>query len=123
MTAGRTLAANEPGTYGWNGTVTEIKHPDTTVPRYSVPGWYERFGLVAGITGRDDGFDLGLKSPDSIGSVMERWAALREAVGSGFRATAVGHQIHGARLRTYLDPIEGWLLTEAIDGHCSTLPG
>jgi polyphenol oxidase len=105
------------------GGVAEIKQPNPTTPHYAIPEWQEQFGLVAGITGRDGGFDLGLKSPDPIGSVMERWSALRNAVGPGFRATVIGHQIHGSHIRTYLDPLEGWVLTEGVDGHCATVPG
>ncbi len=43
-------------------------------PRWEVPGWSERFGVVAGISGRAtaDGtpFDLGLWTDRPVGEVM-----------------------------------------------------
>ena len=52
-------------------------------PRFEIPDWRERYGVVAGITGRGSepgrGFDLGLWSDAPVGEVMSRWRAFRRA--------------------------------------------
>src|SRR5256885_12266873 len=54
------------------------------VPLWEVPGWRERFGVVAGITGRgsdlSEPFDLGLWTTQPVGKVMSRWRAFRAAL-------------------------------------------
>ena len=59
------------------------------VPRYEVPGWREKYGLIAGITGRP--FDLGLWSSQPVGEVMGRWRQFR-ATESCLVACALGHK-------------------------------
>jgi len=54
------------------------------LPRFEIPGWRTRHGLVAGITGRGAGsvpYDLGLWSMQPVGEVMTRWKELRSAEG------------------------------------------
>jgi purine-nucleoside/S-methyl-5'-thioadenosine phosphorylase / adenosine deaminase len=88
-------------------------------PRFEIPNWQEKFGVVAGVTGRD--FDLGLWSEQPVGEVMSRWLAFRRAH-SGFFAVALGNQVHGVELMT-LDAGQGWIQMEGIDGWITTVPG
>ena len=60
-------------------------------PRYELTDWRERYGVVAGITGRP--FDLGLWSDQPVGQVMTRWRQFRD--GLGFARYVLGHQCHG----------------------------
>jgi purine-nucleoside/S-methyl-5'-thioadenosine phosphorylase / adenosine deaminase len=96
-----------------------------TVPRYEIPGWRERYGVVAGITGRGDeagrGFDLGLWSKQPVGEVMSRWLAFRREM-AVFPAVALGNQVHGVQVTT-ANTGPGWMQLEGIDGWISTQPG
>lgn len=87
----------------------------STFPAYAVPGWRHRFGLVAGITGKGEGFDLGLNGADPVRDVMGRWRALRDGL-PGFAAVAQGHQVHGTTVHTHA-PFRGWLRLDDTDGH------
>jgi YfiH family protein len=92
---------------------------DGPVPRYEIPGWRERFGVVAGITGRGSaepsGFDLGLWTPQPVGEVMRRWRALRQAEPQ-FRAHVMGHQVHGSAVAWHA-AAQGWTILDGVDGH------
>jgi len=96
-----------------------------TVPRYEIPGWRERFGVVAGITARGSepgrGFDLGLWSSEPVGQVMSRWLNLRREL-ADFPAVVLGNQVHGAEILT-LDQGRGWIQVEGVDGWLTTQPG
>jgi polyphenol oxidase len=89
-----------------------------SVPRFEIPGWRERYGVVAGITGRgsdlDRGFDLGLWSKEPVGEVMSRWLSLRREMAS-FPAVILGNQVHGVEL-LQIDSARGWVREEGIDG-------
>lgn len=95
------------------------------VPLYEVPGWRERYGVVAGITGRGEpdgrGFDLGLWTDAPIGDTMGRWRAFRRAL-PGFNAVVVGNQSHGVEVMS-LDAGVGWIQVEGIDGWTTVSPG
>jgi YfiH family protein len=95
------------------------------VPRFEIPGWQERYGVVAGITGRGSGpgrgFDLGLWSDAPIGEVMSRWRAFRRGLPE-FTAVALGNQVHGVEVMI-LDVGRGWIQVEGIDGWITTAPG
>ena len=95
------------------------------VPRFEIPGWQERYGVIAGITGRGAepgrGFDLGLWSREPVGEVMSRWLAFRRGL-PGFHAVALGNQIHGVELMS-LDAGRGWIQVDRIDGWITTAPG
>ena len=90
-----------------------------TLPRFEIPGWEERHGVIAGITGR--GFDLGLWSAAPAGDVMSRWRAFRHALPE-FTAVALGNQVHGVEVMS-LDAGRGWIQVEGIDGWITTAPG
>lgn len=104
--------------------ITETPVPGA-VPRFEIPGWRERYNVVAGITGRGTeagrGFDLGLWSTEPVGEVMSRWSAFRRAL-PGFHAVALGNQIHGVELMS-LDAGRGWIQVDGIDGWITTAPG
>jgi YfiH family protein len=95
------------------------------VPRYEIPGWRERFGLVAGITGRGEepgaGFDLGLWTGEPVGGVMHRWRAFRQAE-PGFGAQVMAHQVHGAEVAWHREA-RGWTVLEQVDGHLTDRAG
>jgi polyphenol oxidase len=94
------------------------------VPRYEIPGWQQRYGVVAGITGRGSGpgrgFDLGLWSREPVGEVMNRWLAFRRGMPE-FGAFILGNQVHGAEVRQ-VGPAEGWIQIQGVDGWVSTSP-
>jgi YfiH family protein len=89
------------------------------VPRYGLADWRERWGIVAGITGRGDGpvpgFDLGLWTREPVGEVMERWLLFRRAE-AGFDRFVLGHQVHGASIAWHVRGA-GWTWLEGLDGH------
>jgi YfiH family protein len=107
------------------------------VPRYEIPGWRERFGVVAGITGRGEapgsgtgagagagagaGFDLGLWTAEPVGEVMRRWRWFRQAE-PGFSAHVMAHQVHGGEVAWH-DSARGWTVLEGLDGHLTARAG
>jgi hypothetical protein len=95
------------------------------VPRFEIPGWRERYGVVAGITGRADAtgaeFDLGLGTEAPVGEVMARWRRFRQAE-PGFRATILGFQIHQTRVLWHRDG-SGWMIVDGVDGHATSTRG
>lgn len=97
-----------------------------SIPRYQIPNWQERFGVVAGITGRGTGnpaFDLGLGTTQPVGEVLGRWRALRSAE-PGFSVHVLGNQVHGTRVRWESGRCgEGWLQVPGVDGHATGTAG
>ena len=95
------------------------------VPRYEIPDWKERYGVIAGITGRGEGqgrgFDLGLWSGEPVGEVMNRWLAFRRAM-VGFQGVVLGNQVHGVEIGR-IESARGWVQVQGIDGWVSTTPG
>ena len=99
---------------------------DGALPRAELAEWRERFGLVAGITGRGDAadpFDVGLRSDAPAGRLAERWRALRDAFSPGFTAFQVGHQVHGVETAWHADVPPGWHVRDDLDGHASSQHG
>jgi YfiH family protein len=105
-------------------TVSEVPS-GSSLPLYEIPGWRERYGVIAGITGRGNergrGFDLGLWSSEPVGEVMSRWLAFRRAM-PGFHAIVLGNQVHGVEIMS-VDAGRGWIQIEGIDGWITTTPG
>ena len=124
---------------GWMGSRREIgaegqqdqegKLQETAIagdiPRFEIPGWRERHGVVAGITGRGSGagggFDLGLWSEAPVGEVMSRWRAFRRQLAE-FSTIALGNQVHGVAVLEVAGS-RGWIQVDEIDGWVTTLPG
>ena len=114
-------------------SATEVQHPaelreilvSGPVPRFEIPGWREKYAVVAGITGRGSqtgrGFDLGLWSEAPVGEVMTRWRAFRSEL-PDFHAVALGNQVHGVELMS-LDSGRGWIQVEGVDGWITAAPG
>lgn len=96
-----------------------------SVPRFEVPEWRARFGVVAGITGRGTpvgrGFDLGLWTDGPVGETMDRWRQFREAE-SGIDFVVLGRQVHKADILE-AGAGRGWLHVDGIDGWLTTVPG
>lgn len=99
---------------------TRVEGP---VPRFEVPGWREEYGVIAGITGRDDNaeFDLGLWSDRPVGQIMQRWNRLQR-VEPGFEGMVLGHQVHSTRVG-HRARVKGWLMIDDVDGHTTDVPG
>ncbi len=99
--------------------------PTAEVPRYHVPSWHSRFGVVAGITGRRDRggteFDLSLLSDRPAAEVTGRWRTLRDTL-SPITGVVQGHQVHGTEVRWH-DHVEGWLRLDGVDGHATGATG
>lgn len=118
-------------TFDWGGTrvaasatVREERLPGDQVPRMEVPGWRERFGVVAGLTTRgtrEHPFDLGLTSEVPVSRVMAQWAAFRAAE-PGFSLVALGRQVHGTEVAWH-EGGRGWLVLDGVDGHATGAPG
>ncbi len=89
------------------------------IPRYQVTAWQERFGVLAGITGRD--YDLGLWTGRPVGEVVGRWRAFRNAE-AGFAATLLGHQVHATEVVLHAGGV-GWIQLDGVDGHVTGTPG
>jgi polyphenol oxidase len=108
----------------WMELVREIEM-DSPVPRFEIPGWREKYGVVAGITGRGDepgrGFDLGLWNEAPIGETMSRWRAFRRAE-PGFPGVVLATQVHGGSVLTH-GRLEGWVQLDGHDGHVTGAPG
>jgi YfiH family protein len=95
------------------------------VPRFEIPGWRERYGVVAGITGRGEaegsGFDLGLWTQAPVNDVMIRWQAFRRS-DPGFDATVLGNQVHQTAVEFH-GSAKGWVQLEGLDGHATATKG
>lgn len=95
------------------------------VPRFEIPGWRERYGVLAGITGRGEGegagFSLGLWGEEATGEVQGRWRSLR-AASAGFDGFVLGSQVHGVVVRRAPD-VRGWLIVDGVDGHLTDSAG
>ncbi len=107
------------------GTIRSEDPVPGPVPRYELSEWRERFGVLAGITGRggeSPGFDLGLGgSTAPVGVVLERWRAFRAGV-PGFEGAVVSRQVHGTRIRWH-ERAEGLVILDAADGHATATAG
>ncbi|MDX2261462.1 MAG: polyphenol oxidase family protein [Gemmatimonadales bacterium] len=105
--------------------VDELRLPGT-VPLWEVPGWRERFGVVAGVTGRGEDpahpFDLGLWTEQPVGTVMGRWRTFRAALPE-CPSAVMAHQVHGGRVLWHRDAPGGWTIHEGADGHATRTPG
>ncbi|MES2306399.1 MAG: polyphenol oxidase family protein [Gemmatimonadota bacterium] len=105
-------------------TTDELPVPGE-LPLWEVPGWRERFGVVAGITGRGRGeepFDLGLWGRAQVGAVMGRWRQFLSHF-ADFPGALLAHQVHGGRVLCHESAPAGWTLFEGADGHVTSQPG
>ncbi|MBI4421757.1 MAG: laccase domain-containing protein [Gemmatimonadetes bacterium] len=92
-------------------------------PRLELEEWREKYGLIAGITGRADGFDLGLFTSAPAEAVLSRWLILQQSLAGAFRAFAVSRQMHSAGIRVHQDAGAGLRLFDGVDGHVTQSAG
>jgi YfiH family protein len=107
------------------GRVSQLaEHPvsDTRVPRFALTEWRSSYGLVAGVTSRQGGFDLGLTSRDPAGA-EERWQSLRTAFSPSFSTIVVSRQVHGTALARAGARADGLRILDGFDGHVTLEPG
>jgi len=104
---------------------TESFLTDRMVPRAELAEWRERFGLVAGLTGRGEngGFSLGLQTDEPVGQVMGRWRALLHAVQPAFPAFQMARQVHGATVAWHERVAAGWHVADDVDRHATAQRG
>ncbi len=86
-----------------------------------VPG-FDAFGIRAFTTTRVVG-TFGQNSDESVRDVMGRWSRLREEVRSGGSRFATATQVHGTHVIDHRPGWEGWLRSDAADGHISVERG
>jgi len=98
-------------------SISEVPAGDAAVPRLELAEWFERYGLVAGITTRP--LSLGLWSDEPVGQVTGRWRAFRAAFGARFPAIVLSHQVHSTEVRWHETLPEGWLILDGLDGHAT----
>jgi hypothetical protein len=80
--------------------------------------------VVAGITTRADGFNLGFGTADEAQKVSARWRAFLAAAQPSFTGAVLGHQIHGTAIRPHATtPTEGLQVLDGVDGHLTTAAG
>ena len=95
------------------------------VPRFELAEWKDRFGVLAGITGRGEDpapFDLGLAGRTApVGEVMGRWRAFRGSLPE-FPGIVLARQVHGTAVLWHAAASGLVILTEA-DGHATATPG
>lgn len=104
--------------------VAEVEVTGAPIPWFEVPGWGERYRVMAGITGRGSAaapFDLGLAGSEPIGQVLNRWQALSHSFPTG-RGTAVARQVHGTVVLWHED-FQGLAVHQGADGHATAKPG
>jgi len=104
-------------------TTAESSVGTAAAPRYELEEWKRRFGVVAGITGREGGFDLGLVSADSMRAVMTRWRAFEQAMAEEFSGLVVSVQRHATDIGSCDTPVNGLLIREGLDGHVTAAGG
>ena len=105
------------------GTVAERFNDNHAVPRYELEEWRGSYGVVAGITGREGGFDLSLAGGAPVSVVNARWRAFRDDVAQQFPGTVASRQQHGARIGIHEEPFSGLLVDEGLDGHATRVTG
>ena len=99
---------------------TESRRP---IPALELAEWADRYGLTAGITTRDGGFNLGLLTPEPAADVLGRWRTFASAMVPGFPAIVAGLQVHGRSVAMHHDPVPGWTIRDGVDGHVTGAAG
>jgi YfiH family protein len=93
------------------------------IPALELAEWADRYGLTAGVTTRDGGFNLGLLTPDPAAAVIGRWRAFASAVSPGFPAIVAGLQVHGRTVSRHVRPAPGWTIQDGVDVHATAEAG
>lgn len=93
------------------------------VPRYELVEWGDSHGIVAGVTGRDQGGDFGFTSGAAADSVIARWQRLGSELAAEFSGMIVSRQVHGSAVGVHEGRVEGFVLKDGLDGHVCTTAG
>jgi hypothetical protein len=88
---------------------------------YQLRSWWDRYGLLAGITSSTLDFTLGGSPP--VGHARQCWDAFLAQYRDQFTAVIAGYQCHGARVLLHQKPGPGLTLAPETDGHVTAAPG
>jgi hypothetical protein len=80
-------------------------------------------GLVAGITTRADGFNLGFGTAEPANQVAARWRSFLAAFRPQFSGAVLSHQVHGSAVGIHDAASNGLLMLDGLDGHTTQLGG
>jgi copper oxidase (laccase) domain-containing protein len=100
--------------------LAEVALDDATVPRSEL--WADR-GVVAGVTMRGSGFNLGLATDEPAVAVLERWRGLGRVMQPRFSSLVTSRQVHGTALAWHDRPAPGLLILDGLDGHLTGTAG
>jgi YfiH family protein len=108
-------------------SLAEVEIRDSTIPRYELLEWRQRFGLVAGITAKAQGLDFRLE-PEVEPQSQEpgnknKWIALARALEGRFHWVLVGRQEHTAEVAIHHQLDRPWTVVPRTDGHVTKLKG
>jgi len=92
-------------------------------PRLELGEWRAKYGVIAGITGADGGFDLGLWGRDPGERVLRNWTEFQSSFEPGFERFVVSRQKHGIDLARWEGGVQGLSIREGLDGHLTSEPG
>jgi len=90
----------------------------TIVDRSEVLTEWLEFGIRAFTTTREVG-SFGLMTDEPVNAVMSRWAELRRELSPGGERLATAGQVHGSTILVHHAGWQGWLRSDAADGHVS----
>lgn len=101
----------------------ERRSTGIAVPRLEIEEWREEYGVIAGITSADGGFDLALWDGDGSGEALRRWEAFTRSFEPDFHQAVIGHQCHGTTVEACAGLERGILLKWDVDGHVTNSAG
>jgi len=90
----------------------------TIIDRSEVVTEWLEFGIRAFTTTRDVG-SFGLMTNEPVRTVMSRWHELRRDLAPGGDRLATAGQVHGSTVLVHHAGWQGWLRSDAADGHIS----
>ncbi len=93
------------------------------VPCLEIDDWRETYGVIAGITTREQGFDLGLFGPGRGPVVGANWKRFEAALRPGFARVRLGRQVHGTTIRDHSPGDPGLEVSDGVDGHLTSSAG
>lgn len=85
------------------------------IPRVDVAD-LAALGVIAFTTTRQAG-TFGTAGRDPVGDVMGRWWSLVESLAATAPRLATSRQVHGSRVLVHRLTWDGWLRSDAVDGH------